>query len=691
MSNNILENNLRLISGYNKKLAEKIANISDLKGVYEIKEAKSGDSILFKDGIPFDDAVDPVWNALERYNKLEEKTNKGITILYGLGLGYVLKEFTRRYKGKIIVYEPNPEVLRIVFELADFSQELANRNVRITADYDDIRAAYLELFFKDYKLNIVPGNYYEIAPAEENTAVKEEIEKIHGIYQSNYRNLMEKGSKWTLSLFNNVAQVYKHQDLHILKDKFKGKTAVIISAGPSLDKNIQELQAYRDKVVVFCVGTALKTALKYGIIPDFAVVIETSPNTQKQLEVAEIGDINVINATNVFNGVFNVKPKCFLNYHLNKDAASIWLGEILHAPVKEYDTAGTVSIIALFSAKMMGMDKIVLIGQDLAYTDNKCYSQECFYGAYKVDGSNAVYVADDSELKNTLGMSDETISKHANEQLGKNLYFIKGQNGQRVLSRSDLILFIAYFEEIAEKYGSEIALVNATEGGAYINGYEHITLKEALEKYTDGAIDKKEIETPLMLKDKDLQKRKDVLLKELRGIVKNSYEIGALAEKIIKNNIFPCLSPETVKKLEEYSQTYQQLFDVKSLKTLNNFQLSPEEKDLIRTEQLEDLRKLYNIDITKLLAQNPKKFSENLTVVKDNYFILKNIVFNNVLIKNYNFGNFLVVDNLIKDFENTDRNLAVLFSKLINLFFFIKLTGLELTRIIKLKIKEIEG
>ena len=60
-----------------------------------------------------------------------------------------------------------------------------------------------------------------------------------------------------------------------------------------------------------------------------------------------------------------------------------------------------------------------------------------------------------------------------------------------MLTRGDLILFIVYFEEIAEKYGTEIKFINATEGGAYINGFEHIPLKRALEQYTDGDIDKK--------------------------------------------------------------------------------------------------------------------------------------------------------------------------------------------------------
>ncbi len=690
MSNKILENNLQILSKYNRKLAEKITGIIDLKHNYEIKEAKSGDSILFKDGIAVDDPVDPVWNALERYNKLEEKSNKGITILYGFGLGYVLKEFAKRYNGKIIVYEPNLEILRIVFELADFTQELANKKIRITADYDDIRAAYLALFFKDYKLNIVPLNYYENDSAENSAVFKEEIEKIHGTYQSNYRNLMEKGQKWTLSLFNNLPQVYKYQDLHALKDKSRGKTAVIISAGPSLDKNIQELRAYRDKVVVFCVGTALKTSLKYGIIPDFAVVIETSPNTLKQIDVPEISEINVINATNVFNGVFNVKPKCFLNYHLNKDAASIWLGELLQVPLKEYETAGTVSIIALFSAKMMGMDKIILIGQDLAYTNNQCYSKDSLYGGYSLDEKKFVSISDRDKFKNEVDVEDNILEKHM-EKLSENLFYIKGLNGERVISRSDLILFITYFEEIAEKHGSEIKLVNSTEGGAYIKGYEHIKFKEALQKYTDEIIDKKELENSLKLGNKEFKKRKNILIKELSEIIKNNYEVNNLAEKALNDYILPSFSPQIAEGLEGFLKSYSRFFEIEILK-LNKTKLTAEEEDLREKERenSSNFIEMFINDIKNLLKEDPQRFSENLMAIKNNYFALKNIIFKNVLLKNLNYRYFLLIDNQIKDFEDTDRDLTNLFSTISRLFLNLKAANPNLMNILRQTIKKIE-
>lgn len=689
MSNRILENNLKLISKYNRNLAEKIANISDLQANYEIKEAKSGDSILFMDGVPVDNPMDPVWDAVEKYNNLKDKTKKGITVLYGFGVGYILKDFANRYAGKVIVYEPNVEILRIVLELVDFSQELDNRNVRITSDYEEVKKAYLELFFKDYALNLVPLYFYEKADPKFCAEFKEEIEKIHGVYQSNYRNLMEKSHWWTFMLFYNIPQVLNYQDLHSLKGCYKGKTAVIISAGPSLDKNIEDLKPYRDKVVVFCVGTALRTAIMNGIIPDFVVSIEISPNTKKQLDVPELSEMKLIAATNAYSGIFELKPKCFLNYHLNKDAASQWLGGLLNAPMEEYESAGTVSIIALYSAKMMGADKIIFIGQDLAYTDNQCYTQSSLYGGYRVEEGKNIALQDAETTKKNLGVDDNTITNQM-KVLSNGLYYIKGHNNKRVLSRSDLMLFIFYFEEIAENLGDDIKFVNSTEGGAYIKGFEHIPLKESLEKYAGGAPFEKDLNTNITkLTTKDLKKRKKLLIQELRALVKNMHEAGNIVADAVNSHVLPCLSEESNNLYKEIWDFFPEVFANRNVFILTKRPVKKEYLDW--HEKHHKLFENLKNEITNLIKERPEIFSKSLKGIKDNYFPLKDIVYKNVFLKNMSIFHFLVIDNQIKDFENTDENLINLFYIISQFLLIFNMMTPEYNKFLKSLIQRIES
>ena len=186
---NLLEKNLKLISVYNFELAEKIRNCNNFEANYEINQAQSGDSILYKNEIAVDDLTDPVWTALEVYSKLEFKSIKSITVLLGMGLGYTFKEFAKRYEGKIILHEPNLEVLRIAFEFVDFSEELLRKNIVVTHTHEDLKAAYKLLFFRGYKFNFVPSNYYL---NEDNANLQEITQKInnnHLLYEQNYNNL----------------------------------------------------------------------------------------------------------------------------------------------------------------------------------------------------------------------------------------------------------------------------------------------------------------------------------------------------------------------------------------------------------------------------------------------------------------------------------------------------------------------
>ena len=125
----------------------------------------------------------------------------------------------------------------------------------------------------------------------------------------------------------------------------------------------------------------------------------------------------------------------------------------------------------------MGCDKIILIGQDLAYTDNKCYSQNSAYAGFNINESKKV------EFENEFNQNEEQINKHA-QFLSNDLVYVKGLNGTNLLTRPDYCMFILFFQDLAKKYASELELINATEGGAFIEGFNHITLNEALEKYT---------------------------------------------------------------------------------------------------------------------------------------------------------------------------------------------------------------
>ena len=366
-------------------------------------------------------------------------------------------------------------------------------------------------------------------------------------------------------------------------------------------------------------GTALKTAIKHGIKPDFVVAIETSIYTKSQIDVPELANFNIIAGNAVYSEIFKLKAKRFFNYYGNKTPASKWLGEIFGVPVKNYTEAGTVSLTALYSAKILGCTKIIFIGQDLAYTDNRCYSKDSVYGGYKLDDSNNIMLTDKEETKSALNTDDVTLDGQTN-MLGRDMIQVRGLNGNPVTTRPDFLMFIKYFEKIAKEFGSELTLVNATEGGAFLEGYEHITLKEALEKYSaKNSIDVEKILAKFEIKNTDIEKRKRIVLPILNEIIKNYDAIFEIENQYVIESFNPC-------------------FDGKI-----NFS--------------GDWQKELRENIEHLFRESLDIFIKNFNSAKEFYLKINYLAEQNIHLKNCLIEDLLKINNKLANFEDQDENL----------------------------------
>lgn len=634
-------------------LAKKILT-HNISANYRFETAVSEERVLYKDDSPLDDPIDPVWFATDCYGKLLHKEKQSITVILGTDSGYILKEFSNNYKGKIILHEPDTDSLRIFLNMADISQEPENKNLIITNTYEDIEKAFKVLFFPDCPVNIVCSPYY-LKNGKFSREFKAETENICELFRSNCTNLFMKNMRRTLSIFDNIPKIVVNPDLHDAENGFKNKPAVIISAGPSADKNIHELKPYRNKVVVFCVGTALKTAIKHGIIPDFVVVSELSPSTKTMLDIPEIANINVIIANATYGGVFELKAKRFFNYYGDTMPAANRLGKVLNAPTEKYREAGTVSLTAFYSAKISGCNKFIFIGQDLAYTDNKCYSRDSIYGDYKLNFFKKISVKNIKETAKNINVPEEIVDSHI-KKLGEHLVKVKGQNGKYILTRPDFFQFIKYFETAAKESTPDIKLINSTEGGAFLKEFNHIPLKEALSKYAENT----DINIEAVLKNcepvpKKIRKRKAAVSEELNKIISNFDKVYEIIADSTEKNILPFFNSEVKELLntENYSDYIRIYF--KMLK--NALTVSGEEKEFFRTTSgiFRNRQTAMKNNIAELYENSKDDFYKNFNAVKNDFIRINNIADSNPYIKNLFIKEFYTLSNKIKNSEEEEE------------------------------------
>jgi len=456
----------------------------ELKGI-TLEVARSGEYTFKYKGIYFHSRYEPRKEAELQLEELMGRKTDWI-VLFGLGCGYlfealVKEKFDDENGARVLVYEPSLEIIKGVFENIDLSESFYKDNVCIVSELlplsdmlstqvdgmDDVIAyqttPYKQIFGKEL---------LEFTNSVQNARV---VSKVYITTDIESRLL------WLENYFKNINSFFKYPDVGALIDKFKGVPAVIVGAGPSLMKNAHLLKDLKDKVLIIAAVSAYKPLLEFGVIPDFVIAgekidlaeyfTEGEEDTKIRLLLADVSHPNML-ARNV-KGKF-VFVSTFMK--LSVLHAKLWGGEYFP------DIGGSVTTTALALGIDFGCDPVVLLGQDLAFGKTGTHASGAVYTEQSLDfneeGNKVV-------LHQSYADEDEVLDyEYA-------VLWIKGLDGKRIASKFDWVTFHKWFEEYMSGYNKRddpAKIINATEGGAYIEGMEHTTLQDVIDRYVkDGA------------------------------------------------------------------------------------------------------------------------------------------------------------------------------------------------------------
>ncbi len=488
MENKVLNANLNAIKRYDKYLAEEILTINNVKSTFELFQNENGDYNFLYNKIPLHNTQDAKQEAKKIVDKIEEIENKNtVRIIYGLGLGYLADEFISRSTGKIIIYEPDIELLRVVFEILEFSENLNKNNVFITNNKEKLLRIINTISNKETKItvsflssyfNIYKNDIYKLANI---------IEQRRGEKQANTNTINKIAPLATLNTIQNIDKIANTALVNSLKDIYKNSTALIASAGPSLAENIEKIKKYRDNFILFAVGPSMKLLQENGIIPDFLCVVEAL-DTSTQLKDINLSTTNLIFEPYSNSYLWDLKTKNKFLFFSKNNFLNDFIANYLQINIEDNINIGTVSYCALSAAKIMGFDKIILCGQDLAFKDGKCYAKGSIYEdlecIFNPDANKyEIRAVNYEEYKKKLLSKKYYESKYADiyakgyiKKLNSTIYSVMGQDGKMHPTQACYAIFIKYFEEFA-KNNKSIKLINSSTGGAQINGFENMPLE----------------------------------------------------------------------------------------------------------------------------------------------------------------------------------------------------------------------
>jgi len=415
----------------------------------ETPTSRSGFPSLIVDGVCYHSPYDPIRESSRFFNSLNLE-GADIVFQFGWGLGYGSEALRTRCKpsARILVLEPDNELL-----------SLSRRCFRDDPAWEDSRFEFVSGIevcrFFSHEPPLACQETDNILWVEWPPAVqlhKPLLEELKKTFRTQLRdraaNLLTHFQNGRM-YFENVVRNFRYQgdaNAGRLFGRFKGKPLVIVSAGPSLDRNIRELQGMESRCFLLAVDTALRPLLEMGITPHAVIIADPQELNAKHIVGAMPKETFLIAEQGVHFTALEAASRRFLfGLGLFPDPLFAQFG----FPRTSLKVWGSVATAALDFACQVEAGTVIFTGQDFAFSWNRRYASHTIFG--------------DSPLQtaDSTGIFETDIWNHSTP------------------TTENLVAYRDFFVR-RMKAERQIRFINATEGGILTQGAEILSLRDAL-------------------------------------------------------------------------------------------------------------------------------------------------------------------------------------------------------------------
>ncbi|ELE6175345.1 motility associated factor glycosyltransferase family protein [Campylobacter jejuni] len=584
---------------FNKNI-EALSNILLKESLKQIQSSKF-ELILGKDNLDINlkDTSDNTFlyeNVIDEFNSMLNTYNDKyllypVLYFYGFGNGILFKALLQNKNHQhIVVFEKDIEIIWIMFHILDFSNELQsarlmvlNTNKLEIQDYNELCSSKpFFQFSRIYFLELM-SHYYE--------RFHEDILGLNKKLAENFKNSIVSHGNDPLDALQgieqfvyNLPQMITHPSYKELLSKRKGisDTAIIVSTGPSLTKQLPLLKKYANKATIFCADSSYPILAKHGIKPDYVCMLERTEITAEFFN----HDFGEFDKDIVFVCAGVVHPKA-IEYLKGRNRKYLIIPRYLYFPIyiklKYFDflyNTPSVAHMACYLSLHLNHKNIIFIGQDLAYAEN---------GNSHPD-----------DYQNSANYESQMYEHILTEAYG----------GKKEIKTHEVwIFFKQILEAMIIKY--HITTYNCTEGGARIEGTIEKPFLWACENLLH-----KDLNKPFeKLEPLSLNKQNEFLLKAYYKVCKSIKHCRDFS-KILSNdfnniqNIYLNLNKKendlnlAIRKIDEFKN---KLENIKQMQDLY--------------EILQPLRTQFELNLARIYVLNPKTkedaFNKSILWIKE--------------------------------------------------------------------------
>lgn len=460
----------------------------------EIVAGPRGDRVLRERGVLLGSAYDPRRDGIRLAEQMAESP-ADVLVAVGFGLGEQFEAYCEQSPATLIIYEPSLARLKAALGRLPIASLLAaHRDLHLTADLDQLTAILGARYVPGLCIRVFPHPAVLRLDPQGVTAAVERTKRVKDAADTRISTSVTQLMPWAWITAGNGRRIAGSAPFGLLSGAFAGKPAVVAAAGPSLDKQLPLLRAHRDRVVVIAIGQTLKALREAGIEPDLVHILESKDVSQQLTAAGDPRDLCLALTPDAHPALYDVPTRATFTATTGASPMGTWIAKAT-GESRFTMGGGTVAQGAVGLAVLMGCSPILLIGQDLAFTDGRAYAKGSAYDCVGIELAEDGTCAFTGMTEKSRLVPDETRRSHGDRIEKGRIVWVDGWNeGERVPTWRAYAAFIEQYREIGLGLAQRgYQLVNCTEGGARIPMIPHRRFREALESLPDEPIEARRV------------------------------------------------------------------------------------------------------------------------------------------------------------------------------------------------------
>ncbi|MCL1632282.1 DUF115 domain-containing protein [Sporolactobacillus sp. CPB3-1] len=399
-------------------------------------------------------------------SRLDEMDQYDHVIFIGIGLGYAVQTLAAEYPQlKISVFEPDLQVLNAFLSTQRLGEFCPDQLDSLIVDEQQLGILFEQIVDKRERCYFFVLPYYEKQYREQIDTWMSRLKTMlfNTKVQVVARNFFQRTV--IINAMHNLPKVLTTPNIFQDTDSaaFEGKTAILVSAGPSLNEEFDNLRRIKKKglAYIFSVGSSINALINHDIYPDAFWSYDASEKNQIVNQIVKdkgITSIPMIFGDCIGYGAIENYPGPLLHMILKQNPLSHELLSRLDGrPVLGVNDAASIAIVTLQALMQLKFRTIILVGQNLGYRDHHMYASGISYDHMKEKLSDA-----------------EIPDKR----------MVASVDGGQIVSNAGFDLMRQQFERYIQM-NPHVQVINTTKGGAAIKGADFVPLDRVIATQLD--------------------------------------------------------------------------------------------------------------------------------------------------------------------------------------------------------------